>query len=410
MKAAPTDLPPGMLQRLRRPELGLMLVAFGNDLSVACVGLGIQQFAIHMLHAGPFMSGLLGTVSSLSYTLGCFFGGSLSDRWGRKKPAIVSCLVCSTVWLLMLTARSPYHLLALVPFSGWGLSLFWPTLQAWLSEFSAGSRQRLNRTMAFFNVSWTAGIMIGPLVAGFIWDTKWWLAFVIPGALTYLCIYGVAKTPTHENVVLPPPEQHSLHPERAQLFLYLAWIGNFASWFMRGTVGSLFPQLAKQLHFSSGLLGVLIFLLSAAQLLMFGITRRDPRWQYNLRALLTAQFVGMAGMALAAIANQPIMFVLAFAAAGLCSGVTYASSLFYALDGIDENRARRSGLHEAVLGSGVVIGPLVGGLLGQHVSLHAPFAGAAVVFGLASVAQLVLWRVSRGRLARRDGTDATAAV
>ncbi len=385
------------LQRLRAPEMPLMLVAFVNDLSVACVSLGVQQFAIR-LGASPLQSGLLGTFGSASYALGCLFAGSVSDAWGRKKPTILACSVCASAWLLMLAARSPYHLLALVPFQGFSLSLLWPPMQAWLSEFSGGSRRYLNRTMALFNVSWTAGIMLGPLVAGLVWDWHWWMAFVLPAGLTYGAIVLLVRTPTHARVDVAPPEAHPLHPERAQLFLYMAWFGNFASWFTRGVVMSMFPQLSARLGFSSPVLGVLTFLLSAALFSMFMLTRREHRWQYNLSTLLLAEAVGTVAMVLAAWAQQPVVFAVAFVAAGLGSGVTYASSLFYALDGTHENRGKRSGLHEAVLGSGAVAGPLLGGGLGQALSLHAPYAAAAVMMAAAMAVQLTLWRRYRARV------------
>jgi MFS family permease len=394
--------------RLRRPEMNLMAVAFANDLAVACVALGIQQYAIH-LGAQPVVSGLLGMFSAASYTLGCIFAGRVSDIWGRKKPAILASVACAAVWLLMIAARSPYHLLALVPFSGFALSLLWPPMQAWLSEFSAGNRQRLNRTMAAFNLSWTAGIMVGPLVAGFVWASAWWLAFAFPAVLALVSVLPLVRTPTHEHVQLPPPEESPMHPDRALLFLHLAWIGNFASWFTRGTVSSLFPQLSKALGFSPALLGTLIFLLSLGQFVMFLLTRRESRWQYYLPTLLLAEVVGMAGMLLAGFSRQPLMFAIAFAAGGLCTGVTYAASLFYALDGVHEDRGQRSGRHEAVLGTGIVIGPLIGGLVGQTISLHAPFTAAAVVFGLAIVGQLLLWRSPRGRQAREAVADAPGA-
>ncbi len=397
------------LARLRAPDMPLMLVAFTNDLSVACIALGVQQFAIRM-GATPLQSGLLGTFGSASYALGCFLAGSVSDRWGRKRPTILACAVCSTVWLAMLLARSPNHLLALMPLSGFSLSLLWPPMQAWLSEFSAGSRERLNRTMALFNLCWTAGIMLGPLVAGLVWDWHWWMAFVLPAVMTYAMIVALVRTPTHEHVQLPPPEAHPIHPERVQLFLYMAWLGNFASWFTRGVVGSMFPQLSAHLGFSSAMLGLLTCLLSAAMFTMFVLTRRERHWQYNFGTLLLAEIVGMVGMLFAAVSHSPLMFAGAFIASGLCSGVTYAGSLFYALDGAHQNRGRRSSLHEAVLGSGAVLGPLVGGALGQLISLHAPYAASGVVFGLAIVGQLVLWRRARPRLAAEVHADAPAAV
>ena len=94
-------------------------------------------------------------------------------------------------------------------------------------------------------------------------------------------------------------------------------------------------------------------------------------------------------MLLAGLTNNPYMFALAFILAGCCGGVTYVSSLMYSLEGAVQSRGKRSGLHEAVLGSGSVIGPLLGGVVGETLGLHAPFTAAAVVFGLAIIAQLL---------------------
>lgn len=397
------------LERLRAPEMRLMVVAFSADMSMACIGLAVQWYAIG-LGSIPLVLGLLGTLGSISYTVGCLAVGGISDRWGRRQPTLIACILCATSWLIMMQARHPYQLLALVPFSGFGLSLLWPPMQAWLSEFSAGSRVRLNRIMAIFNVSWSSGIMLGPLLAGFLWDWHWQSAFVIPAVLTYLSIVALVATPTHDRAALPPPEASAIAPRTAQMFLYLAWIGNFASWFARGSVNAMFPKLADTLLFSHTLVGTLVFLLSLAQLVTFIAARTSHSWQYRLPGLIVADVLGLAGMALAALTNRAELFALGFILCGLCSGITYVSSLIYALDGVRSDLGRRSALHEAVLGLGIVVGPLVGGALGQTVSLHAPFSASAVVFGLAIVAQLLMYRRWREPAVAGGVASATAPV
>lgn len=378
--------------RLTTPAKRIMLVAFCVDLAVACLSLGVQFMGIAM-KAEPFLLGLLGMASSLCYTIMCVACGSLSDRWGRRKPAVIACAVSGAVWLVMLLAQNPYHLLALMPLSGAALALLWPSLQAWLGDLCGDNRRSLNRILSLFNVSWSAGLMFGPLVAGVLWDQGHYLAFVVPTLLVGFSILILYTT------TLPAVQAGSatalkaaVSPEKAQLFLYLAWIGNFASWFSRGVVNSMFPKLGDELGFSHSLVGLLLFIAGLAPLIAFGIARLSHRWHYHLRVLLVAELVGMASMFLAGLVSSPGLFALAFALSGLCAGVTYVSSLMYSLEGGSQDRGKRSGLHEAVLGLGIVLGPLFGGLLGQFVTLHSPFLASGVVFVLAMGAQVLLFR------------------
>ena len=76
------------------------------------------------------------------------------------------------------------------------------------------------------------------------------------------------------------------------------------------------------------------------------------------------------------------------------------------LQGGGQGVGRRTGFHEAVLGSGMVLGPLVGGILGQAVGGHAPFAACAVVFALAALTQAIIW--SRWR--RRAGVSVAGGI
>jgi MFS family permease len=388
---------PSRLARLTAPPKRLMAVAFMDDGAVACMQLGVQWLACLRLHASPLMLGLLPTGSAAAYTGACLISGPLSDRFGRRRPAMVSCFVTGIVWLLMFHVTSATQLLCLTPLSGAALALLWPSVQAWLAEFCGDNSKRLNRTISLFNLSWSGGIMVGPLFAGYLWERGYQWPFIIPALLSFACFGLLLVTPPgQDHQHHAPPTVSRVSPEKARLFLYLAWIANFASWFCRGTVGSMFPKLGETLGFSEPLQGTLIFVLSFALFFMFGIARLSNRWQYHLRVLLAAQVFGIAGMLITARAVTPTFFVIGFSLAGLCSGVTYVSSLIYALEGASRSRGKRSGLHEAVLGVGIIIGPLAAGFLGQHVSLRAPFTAAALVFALAMIAQGVVWWKLKG--------------
>ena len=382
---------PSRLARMTAPAKRLMVVAFLDDFAVAAVAMGVQWLGIS-LGASTQVLGILPALSGIAYTAGCLFSGPLSDRWGRRRPAMLSCLITGIVWLLMSRSTSPIHLLILMPFSGAALALLWPSTQAWLGEFCGDNSKRLNRTISLFNLSWSAGIMLGTLLAGWMVIHGYSWPFVISALLSFICLGVLFMTPPGQQADAPAPATAGeVSLEKAQLFLYLAWIGNFASWFCRGTIGAIFPKLGDTLDFSKPLVSALAFVPTLALCLMFGMARLSQRWQYHLRILLAAEVAGVAGMVVAWQANSPTMFTIGFTLTGLCTAITYISSLTYALRGTSGSRGKRSGLHEAVLGFGIIIGPLVAGFLGQRISLHTPFLACAIVFVLAMAAQGVVW-------------------
>ncbi|NPV47725.1 MAG: MFS transporter [Armatimonadetes bacterium] len=386
------DLAVGLGSRLWSPAKRIMAVSLLVDLAVSCVVLGAQFLAIE-LGASPLVLGLIGTVGSLAYALSCVVSGTVSDRLGRKPLAVMACVVSAAVWLAMGRASNPYHLVALAPLSGAALAFFWPPAQAWLGELSGASPQRLNHNLSLFNIAWTTGIMTGPWVAGQTWEYGHVLPFVIGTALGLLGAAILLAIPARlANGPQPPAVSVSAPPRLVHLFLLLAWVGNWASWYARGTVSTLYPKLGLDLAHSHALVGTLILILGVAQLLAFALARFTVRWHYSLPILVAAEVLGLAGMAAGAWVHTPLWFAVAFSAIGICAGVTYVSSLTYALHGQASSRGKRSGLHEAVLGMGAVAGPLVGGVLGEAFGLRASFVAGAAAFAAAIVVQAVLFR------------------
>ena len=97
------------------------------------------------------------------------------------------------------------------------------------------------------------------------------------------------------------------------------------------------------------------------------------------------------------------MYALAFGAVGAIGGFCYASSLTYSLE-LPGGRGMRTGIHEATVGSGIVLGSLLGGLVtrlgpdGGGESLRAlklPYLLAPLVVLSCVALQLVLYRLRR---------------
>ncbi len=388
-------------RRLFGPKQRIVGSAFLMDLAYPAVGLAVQFNAI-ALGASPTILGLLGTFSGAMYTLGCLFSGRLSDRVGRRRTILTCVVLLAGCWTLMANATHLWQLLGLVTMGGALVSLFWPSVMAWLAELTSGSDRALRRVLGVFNAAWSGGAVIGMILAGVIWD--------LAGPNTFYCLVAfvlmiallartvpidvapwAASSPRQQ-----PPEDLPPGPDTYRL-LVTSRIGVYAAWFGRGVIITMFPKLGTALGFSSTIIGIIISLSLVPTVVTFGVASSTSRWQYRTWPLWLGTLTGIVGMALAALARTPAGFAAALMITGVFAGMSYTLSQFYGLHGRANEKGTSMGMHEAAIGAGVVTGSLLGGLVATYFNLHAPFALAGLVALLAGLAQVAVWpRLGKG--------------
>jgi MFS family permease len=124
---------------------------------------------------------------------------------------------------------------------------------------------------------------------------------------------------------------------------------------------------------------------------------RTDRWQFRLAPLAVVQLLAAAGLWAIALGRSPLVFAVGLILQGCLVAATFTASIFYSLHA-DGPGGRRTGLHEAIVGSGFLAGPLVGGLVAEHVGPGAPYLAASVVVLTAIAVQTYVVR----RTAARD--------
>ena len=380
--------------RLALPAKRLILLSFVIDIGAASTLLAVQFKGIK-LGATPALLGLLFAANFLIYMVVCIISGHLSDRFGRRFMTVIAAGVCTIAWAGMAAAATVWQLLGLAVLSGCGLALLWPPVEAWLADLSGDSPRLLNRNIGLFNVAWTGGLMVGPLVAGQLWDRLDEGVFLVAGATGFFCLLLAVLTPT-----APPAEEHiappaHVDPRLLRLLMIMAWLGMVGCCFTRGMIGGCFPKLGDSLQYSKVLVGRLQFVLAGGQFAAFLITRATRGWQYRVAPLYVSVATGILASLAALWTTQPLVFAASFAIAGAALGVTYMAGITYALQIGPEGRGRRVGFHEGLMGIGLVSGSSLGGLVAQRMGLSAPFGLAAVVFVVGAVGQVALWLIWR---------------
>lgn len=347
--------------------------------------------------ARPLVLGLLCTLPASVFTGACLVGGRLFDRLGYRRLVLGSVLTSVILWSLMAPASQVWHLLGLVTVDGLAAALFYPPLLAWLGALTIANTRVLNRALSSFNLASCLGVMLGPLLIGHIWEGAGSSSFYVVAALGLVMMVLVAVTPSSPETSATGAESETPSEPRASAgeirrFVIVTRLGNFGANFAIAIVRTMFPKLGITLRFSAAVIGNAIVGIYVAHLVLFWLAGRSSKWQYRSWVLWLGAPVGIVGMTLAAVARTPLAFTMAFAIAGVCSTVTWVTSLFYGMHSRPEARGASMATHEAIAVGGWAMGPLLGGLAATWFDLRASFVLAAVVLLLAGLGQLVAWR------------------
>jgi predicted MFS family arabinose efflux permease len=316
-------------------------------------------------------------------------GGRFAQRFGYFTAlktgfgGMAACLAMGAIFPSL-----PAVLLVLV---GWTATICftWPTLEALVSD-GAGD-DVLPKNIGIYNVVWAASSSAMYFIGGTLYevlghDSIFWLPAIIHGGQC-LIVLRLGKNPVHAAPAAPPamaphpPESAALaRSVSPRTFLRMVWLAIPFSYVGITTVVAIVPGLAKTLGLSTAQAGLFCSIWMFARLATFIALWQWTGWHYRFRWLLGA-FVGLtASFSLLLLSHDLGALVAAQAVFGVSIGLMYYSSLFYSMD-VGETKGEHGGLHEAMIGSGICLGPAVGAL-SLYLAPGSPNAGAYTVTAL----------------------------
>ncbi len=369
------------------PGLAILYASsFSFNLGAAMAILAVTLYAIE-LGATPLQLGMIGMVWPATFSVSALFVGPLSDRIPRKVLPVVGAVIGSASFLAVNLASSPLHIMMMGVPAGLAFSFVWPPIEAWVAELSSASDMR--RNIGIFNLSWSIGAAPGSLLAGLAFRIG--IGISLATSVSFLALAGLmiaikGKEPQdveHPATVQFDDEAHS------RAYLHLAWIANFATYFTIGIMRSLFPKLGEQLGMGTASIGGLLSLITFSQVIAFFILARTSSWHYRLTPMLISQFTLVCASLLVYTLSGVVQLAPVMVIMGSCTGLSYYSSIYYSLN-TPTGKGARSGVHEALIGMGIVAGPLTGGIVAQRWGLRSPFLVSAIVIimGIATTAAL----------------------
>lgn len=332
--------------------------------------------------------------------------GGLADRIGRRPVIVWGLLLSSMAPVLMTLLRSPWLFVPLRLIDGMGSAALWPAAAAVMADRTDGEQRAT--AMGTLNMFFLSGLALGPslglFVSGFLGGYAW--GFYLASAL----LLGAAGLAT---LVFPDDGErhhHALHHQTP---------GAWASGFVRGLrqspllcsmllvafvqmfgVGLLAPILVIYAHevvqLSDQLIGTVFLAMVLAVAVASVPGGRMADRVGRPRTVIWGMVMASVGMWLLPLAGRGHVLILGAAAVLLGGSYAISSPAWLAL--MSEAAPRGStgvvmGASETAQGAGLVIGPLLGGMLYDGVGPQAPFVASAAILTVGTaLAFLVLRR------------------
>ena len=348
------------------------------------------------LNATSLQLGILGAIGPAGYVLTCIASGYLSDRISKPRLAnwataalIISCAglyFSSTLW----------HLYIFFGLFNVFLGFYWPPIQMVIAD-SSHSRS-MTHTLGNFCIFWSAGFIVGHIACGYVTEINSRDPFAISILPLLLIIYLITRindneaSQKHSNTDFETSGKITASEKIVlwKRFLLASWAGNFAVVFAFGCVKMLFPKLALEVDAISKVnLGIILALLHVGQIAMFFTVRYWQSWQYNKTLYLVVQLGLIPGVLFIALTSNVLAYAAGMLLIGLSGGFAYTASIYYSVSR-PPNTGNRTGLHEAIIGMGVLSGPLVGGIGAYALGLHAPYWISALMAAAMILLQIIL--------------------
>jgi len=367
---------------------------------------GVNQRAFYTLNLAVF-TGMLGvgivipfmpiyakTLGATALSIGVFFAsfplaqmlfmpviGRLSDRYGRKWFIAVGLFFCSLLSLWYVYAPTIFYLTCGRFLQGGVMALILPIATAYVGDL-APPEQR-GTYMGIFNLFLTSSFGMGPLAGGWISDVYGMNAsFYWMGGLSAIAFVAVLlflpETHAHTRTKTLQPSYRELlqRPKVQGLALY-----RMVNALQMGLLFSFLPLLAAEiLHLSKAQIGAVI----AIHMLVSSLVQVPSG---RLADRMSRRLLVTIGGYLGSLAFVSVFYAQNFVHLVLIGGLTGAMGAVAlpALTALAADEGHLSGMG-AVMGvlniamsAGMMLGPVLAGVLAEIVGLRSLFVFAAVV-------------------------------
>ncbi|MFL6139430.1 MAG: MFS transporter [Frankiaceae bacterium] len=382
----------GALRGMPRDVIVLSAVAFAVAVGFGVVAPALPVFA-RDFGVGRTAAGAVISAFAIARLLFALTSGRLVDTYGERTVLASGIAVVAVSSLFVGLAQNYVELLLLRGIGGVGSAMFSVSAYSLLLG-SAGPEQR-GRASGLFQGAFLLGAIAGPALGGFVTGINIRAPFFLYAVtLTVAGLIGLLalsrrERPTGDDEAdaAPKPQPVPLATAFRQPAYRAALLAALAdTWAVLGVRSALVPLFVTEvLHRQPLWIGagfVVVAAVNALVLLPAGRFADD----HGRRPVLVAGCT-VSAIAVAVLAMVPDLggYLLAMAVAGVGSGLLDVAPAAIVGDVAGGRGGRLVAAYQMAGDTGVILGPVVAGLLADAISFRAAFLVTAAVLGLAAI-------------------------
>ncbi len=348
----------------RRFKTGYFVLEGFNSFSTI---LYFYYFYFFMQKVYGYGNGANLALAALNGAFGAFFswyGGRFAQRRGYFTALKVGFGLMLAAWAIGAFLHTAALQIAVMLVAVTGMSFTWPTLEALVSE--GETRKGVQHNVGIYNIVWASTGATAYFTGGALFQALGFkVMYLLPAAIQIgqlaLTLWLESEARKEPTAAIPAPENSFPEGTRAhaQNFLRMAWLANPMVYISINTLVAVMPGIAGHLGLSTMAAGFCGSLWCFARVIAFVGLWQWSGWHYRFRWLIGSYSAMVASFAAIVLAPNLALFITAQLIFGAADALIYYSSLFYAMD-VGEAKGEHGGIHEAAIGVGNTVGPMVG--------------------------------------------------
>lgn len=340
------------------------ITSFMAQFTIAMVNLALVYRLRNYFNVSAQVVGFAASTYNFTYFVACLLLSPLTRRLKPPQSVNISLIMMTiAVGVVLFTTHIGVAFVALV-FYGIAMAFLWPQIEAWLARGKEG--QALNRATSNFNVSWSLGLALSPLLTGALVEVGTTIPLVLAMALFLLVfiLISVAQTTIFNDDSSVSEHTHiknSQGVDQSTPLRFLSWAGVLTVYCALPIILTIFPLYAQDHNiFSESIVGTLLGVRGLVTVAMFIVLGRSKRWHFKKWLIILVQVAVALILFGARFATTYLHYLLFFFLYGLLFACAYSMSIFHGASGTLQ-LSKRMMIHEVLLTLGSVIGAIFGG-------------------------------------------------